>query len=66
MDILVETPLIHCKVYEDNNACISMAHGTKFSPRTKHIALNSIIIFAQQYRIIRLEYCQFILMGYFH
>ncbi len=39
MNILVETPLIHCKVYEDNNACISMAHGTKFSPRTKHIAL---------------------------
>ena len=39
MDILIETPDIHCKVYEYNNACISMANGTKFSPRTKHIAL---------------------------
>jgi len=39
VDINVKTPQIRCKVYEDNNACISMAKSQKFSPRTKHIAL---------------------------
>ena len=29
----------HCKVFEDNNSCISLAKSEKFSPRTKHIAL---------------------------
>ena len=29
----------HCKVFEDNNSCISLATSEKFSPRTKHIAL---------------------------
>ena len=28
----------HCKVFEDNNSCISLATSEKFSPRTKHIA----------------------------
>ena len=28
-----------CKVHEDNQSCIKMANGIKFSPRTKHIAL---------------------------
>ena len=32
-------PKVHCKVWEDNNGCISLANGEKFSPRTKHIAI---------------------------
>ena len=39
IDIQIPTPQIKCKVYEDNNACITMATSNKFSPRTKHIAL---------------------------
>ena len=37
--IHLPTPKIRCKVYEDNNSCISLATKQKFSPRTKHIAL---------------------------
>ena len=37
--ILISTPDFVCKVHEDNQSCINMATGTKFSPRTKHIAL---------------------------
>jgi len=29
----------YCKVWEDNESCISMATKQKFTPRTKHIAL---------------------------
>ena len=43
VDVNVQTPQISLKVYEDNNACIWMASSNKFSPRTKHIALNIII-----------------------
>lgn len=32
-------PIFHCKVFEDDNSCISIAKSQKFSPRTKHIAL---------------------------
>ena len=32
-------PKFVCKVHEDNESCIKMATGTKFLPRTKHIAL---------------------------
>ena len=32
-------PKMFCKVFEDNEACISMATNTKFTPRTKHIGL---------------------------
>ena len=32
-------PKIFCKVYEDNESCISMATKGRFTPRTKHIAL---------------------------
>ena len=32
-------PLFHCKVFEDNESCISIATKQKFSPRTEHIAL---------------------------
>ena len=30
---------VHCKVWEDNEGCISLATQQKFSPRTKHIAV---------------------------
>ena len=33
------TPVIHCKVWEDNNGAISLAQSQKFSPRTKHISI---------------------------
>ena len=32
-------PEINCKVFEDNNSCIAVAQSTKFTPRTKHIAI---------------------------
>ena len=35
----VKTPTFVCKVHEDNQSCITMATASKFSPRTKHIAL---------------------------
>ena len=34
-----DTPLFHCKVWEDNMSCIKVATSPKFTPRTKHIAL---------------------------
>ena len=34
-----DKPDFVCTVHEDNQSCIKMATGTKFSPRTKHIAL---------------------------
>eukprot|EP00978_Attheya_sp_CCMP212_P014686 scaffold37545_cov64-Attheya_sp.AAC.1 len=38
-DIYLPEPEVHCKVFEDNNSCIAVAESTKFSPRTKHIAI---------------------------
>jgi hypothetical protein len=38
-DIYLPQPQVHCKVYEDNNGCIAVAHSPKFTPRTKHIAI---------------------------
>ena len=35
----IDKPKFICKVWEDNQSCISMAKSQKFSPRTKHIAL---------------------------
>ena len=32
-------PRVHCKVWEDNEGCVSLATQQKFSPRTKHIAV---------------------------
>ena len=32
-------PELHCKVFEDNNSCIRVAESSKFTPRTKHIAI---------------------------
>ena len=37
--LLISKPNFVCKLHEDNQACIKMATGTNFSPRTKHIAL---------------------------
>ena len=37
--IQILKPYFVCKVNEDNQLCIKMATGIKFSPRTKHIAL---------------------------
>ena len=33
------TPIIKCKVFEDNESCIALAKHQKFSPRTRHIAI---------------------------
>ena len=35
----VGKPDFICTVHEDNQSCIKMATGSKFSPRIKHIAL---------------------------
>ena len=37
--LLISKPNFVFKLHEDNQSCIKMATGTKFSPRTKHIAL---------------------------
>ena len=39
IDLITPTSRISCRVYEDNNACITMAITNTFSPRTNHIAL---------------------------
>ena len=31
--------MVHCKVFEDNRSCITVAEATKFTPQTKHVAL---------------------------
>ena len=38
-EIKTPKPKIHCKMFEDNESCISMAKRRKFSPRTKHIGI---------------------------
>ncbi len=38
----VKTLTFACKVHKDNQSCITMATTHKSSPRTKHIALNSL------------------------
>ena len=37
--IYLPKPKLFCKIFEDNEACISMATSLKFTPRTKHLAL---------------------------
>ena len=37
--VTLDAPRIHCKVWEDNEGCISLANNGRFSPRTKHIAI---------------------------
>jgi len=38
-DIKLPKPQVHCKVFEDNRSAITIAEASKFTPRTKHIAL---------------------------
>ena len=35
----LKEPKFHCKVFEENTSCISLATVQQFSPRTKHISL---------------------------
>jgi hypothetical protein len=37
--LYTNTPHFKCKVWEDNQSCITMAESNRFSPRAKHIAL---------------------------
>ena len=37
-------PIFKCKVFEDNESCIKVAKSPKFTPRTKHIAIKTIIL----------------------
>ncbi|MCP4099727.1 MAG: Ty1/Copia family ribonuclease HI [Planctomycetaceae bacterium] len=37
--LYISKPDFFCKVFEDNQSCIAMTESTKFTPRTKHIAL---------------------------
>ena len=37
--LYINKPDFHCKVYEDNQSCIAMTESSKFTPKTKHIAL---------------------------
>ena len=37
--LLIQNPKFVCQFHEDNQSCIKMATGNKYSPRTKHIAL---------------------------
>ena len=38
-EVHMPKPEVHCKVFEDNRSAIAMAESSKFTPRTKHIAL---------------------------
>ena len=37
--LYINKPDFYCKVWEDNQSCIAMTESSKFTPRTKHIAL---------------------------
>ena len=39
LPIDLETPKLHCTVFEDNNSCIELVRCPKLRPRTKHIGL---------------------------
>jgi hypothetical protein len=39
IEVYTSSPDFMCSTWEDNQSCISMTESTKFSPRTKHIAL---------------------------
>jgi Reverse transcriptase (RNA-dependent DNA polymerase) len=38
-DLPSSTPIVHCKVFEDNTGALAMAQSPKLRPRTKHINL---------------------------
>ena len=54
-DINLPKPEVLCKVFEDNQSCISVSKSNKFSPR-KNISLLSIIITKSLYKRILLGY----------
>ena len=35
----IPKPEIHCKLFKDNNSCISVAESPKITPRTKHMSI---------------------------
>ena len=37
--IRMNKPIMHCKVFEDNNGALELAKAPKIRPRTKHIAI---------------------------
>jgi hypothetical protein len=39
IDVPFTKPKVHCKVFEDNAACIELAKTHKMRPRTKHLAV---------------------------
>ena len=39
LPIELETPKLHCTIFEDNNSCIELVKCPKMRPRTKHIGL---------------------------
>ena len=38
-NITMNKPIMHCKVFEDNNGALELAKAPKIRPRTKHIAI---------------------------
>ena len=38
-NIAMNKPIMHCKVFEDNNGALELAKAPKIRPRTKHIAI---------------------------
>jgi hypothetical protein len=40
IEIPYTQPNVHCKVFEDNAACIELAKTQKMRPRTKHLAVH--------------------------
>ena len=38
-DIHLTKPEVFCKLFEENQSCISVSESNEFSPRTKHIAI---------------------------
>ena len=39
LPIDIETPKLHCTIFEDNNTCIGLVKCPKMRSRTKHIGL---------------------------
>ena len=37
IDVEYQTPVVHCKVFEDNSGAIELVRLPKIRPRTKHI-----------------------------
>ena len=54
--LYINKPDFHCKLFEDNQSCIFMKKYSKFSSRTKHIALKynhlKSYVYSKQLRIV--------------